>query len=118
VSDPYIVLAVFGVIAVIFCLGAFAITLIVPPRNPGLEKERSYECGIVGEGDPWGRSKIQFYMYALIFLVFDVELLFLFPWAVVFREAGLLGLVEMLLFLGLLVLGWIYAVKFRALRWE
>jgi len=118
VADPYLVLAMFGVIAVIFCMGAFAITLIVPPRNPGREKERSYECGIVGVGDPWGQFRIQFYMYALIFLVFDVELVFLFPWAVIFREAGLLGLVEMALFLGLLVIGWAYAVKLRALRWE
>jgi NADH:ubiquinone oxidoreductase subunit 3 (subunit A) len=61
---------------------------------------------------------VQFYLYALIFLVFDIESLFLYPWAVVFRDAGVLGLAEALLFVGLLGLGWLYAWKRRALEWE
>lgn len=117
-ADPYVVLGVFVILALIFPVAPLVFAKLISPRNPGKEKQRPYECGVVERGDPWGQFKIQFYLYALIFLVFEVEALFLYPWAVVFREVGLIGLVEMLVFIGLLLLAWLYAWRHRALEWE
>ncbi|MEK7765324.1 MAG: NADH-quinone oxidoreductase subunit A [bacterium] len=117
-TDPLVVVAVFAVLGLAFPAAPLIVSQIIAPRNPGKEKNRPYECGTVEAGDPWGQFKIQFYMYGLNFLVFDIEALFLFPWAVVFKLAGPLGLLEMLVFIGLLVLGWLYAWKQGALEWE
>ena len=117
-SDPSVVLAVFLVCTLIFGGVGILIPQIVGPRNPGGEKQRPYECGVVMGGDPWRDVKIQFYLFALVFLVFDVEVLFLFPWAVIFKDAGLLGFIEMMIFIGLLALGWAFAWKAKALEWE
>lgn len=117
-TDPYVVLGVYAILALIFPVVPLLFARIVSPSNPGKEKKRPYECGVVESGDPWGQFKIQFYLYALVFLVFEVEALFLYPWAVVFREVGIVGLVEMLVFIGLLLLAWLYAWRHRALEWE
>lgn len=117
-DTPYIVLAVFTVLALIFPAGPLILSQIVSPRNTGKEKTLPYECGTIEAGDPWGQFKVQFYLYALIFLVFDVEALYLYPWALVFKEAGPVALYEVLVFVALLVLAWAYAWKHRALEWE
>ena len=117
-SDPVLIICMFAVFAAAFGIVGALLPRLTAPNNPGKEKGRSYECGVVVKGDPWSASRIQFYLFALIFLVFDVEALFLFPWAVVFRDAGWLGFAEMLVFLGVLVLGWGYAWRTRALEWE
>ena len=117
-TDPYLVLGVFAVLALIFPAGPMIASQVLAPRNPGVIKQSPYECGTVEAGDPWGQFKIQFYLYALIFLVFDVEALFLYPWAVVFREAGMTGFMEVIAFIGLLLLAWAYAWKHDALEWE
>ncbi len=117
-ADPYIVLGLFAILALLFPAGPLIASQIFGPRNPGKEKNTPYECGTVEAGDPWGQFKIQFYLYALIFLVFDVEALFLYPWAVVFKEAGIMGFVEVLVFIGLLLVAWAYAWRHRALEWE
>ncbi len=116
--DSYIVLGIFAVLALMFPAGPLILAKLISPRNPGKEKQRPYECGAVEAGDPWGQFKIQFYMYALIFLVFEVEVLFLYPWAMIFKEVGMTGLIEMFAFIGLLVLAWLYAWKQGALEWE
>ncbi len=117
-ADPYIVLGLFALLALLFPAGPLIASQILAPRNPGKEKTRPYECGTVEAGDPWVQFKIQFYLYALIFLVFDVEALFLYPWAVVFKEAGMTGFVEVIVFIGLLLIAWAYAWRHRALEWE
>lgn len=117
-ADPYIVLGLFAILALLFPAGPLIASQILAPRNPGKEKTLPYECGTIEAGDPWGQFKIQFYLYALIFLVFDVEALFLYPWAVVFKEAGIMGFVEVLVFIGLLLVAWAYAWRHRALEWE
>lgn len=119
-TDPYLVIGVAVVLALVFPVGPLVLSQLVSPRHPGPEKQRPYECGVVEAGDPWGQFKVQFYLYALIFLVFDVEALYLYPWAVVFRDSstGMAGFLEMILFIGLLVLAWAYAWKHRALDWE
>lgn len=117
-ADPYVVVGLFAVLSLLFPAGPLIAAQILGPRNPGREKSRPYECGTVEAGDPWGQFKIQFYLYALIFLVFDVESLFLYPWAVVFKEAGMTGFIEVLVFIGLLLIAWAYAWRHRALEWE
>lgn len=118
ISDPYVVVGVFAVLALAFGGVPLVFAKLVSPSSPGTEKQRRYECGTVEGGDPWGQFKIQFYFYALIFVIFDVEALFLYPWAVVFKDAGLLGFAEMILFITLLALGWLYAWRERVLEWE
>ena len=116
--EPVLVIAVFMVFAVMFGVISVLMPKIVAPSNPGREKQRTYECGVVVKGDPWGESRIQFYLFALVFVVLDVESLFLFPWALVFREAGMYGFVEVLVFLAVLLLGWGFAWRMRAMEWE
>lgn len=117
-ADPILLLGVFVFLAVAGPASALLASRLVAPRNPGSVKTRPYECGAVEAGDPWGQFRIQYYRYALVFLVFDVEALFLYPWAMVFKESGLAGFVEAMVFIGLLVLAWGYAWRHRALEWE
>lgn len=117
-TDPVLLLGVFAALAIGGPAGALVATRLVAPRNPGRVKASPYECGAVEAGDPWGQFRVQFYLYALVFLVFDVEALFLYPWAMVFKDAGATGFVEAMVFVGLLVLAWAYAWRHRALEWE
>ena len=98
-----------------------AVTLIlfklVRPENPHKTKLMPYECGITPLDDARGRYTVRFYIVAILFVVFDVETIFLFPWAVKFKAFGLFGLVEMLIFLVILVVGYFYVWKRKALDW-
>ena len=113
-------------IAVIFAfLAALAIEaflLILPrflsPKNPSAVKSEPFECGKESFGLPGGHMPVHFYVVAMLFIIFDVELVFLFPWAVMFRELGLFGLAEMAVFMGFVVLGFCYVLKNRALDWD
>ncbi len=91
--------------------------LISPKNNKGGEKLSSYECGEVPEGSAWVKFNIRFYIIALIFIIFDVEVVFLFPWAVVFQEIGWLAFVEMAIFVLILVLGFAYVWVKGDLDW-
>lgn len=97
-------------------IGLWAASLL-RPHNPNAEKLSIYECGERPFGDSRVKFRIRYYIFALVFVIFDVEAIFLYPWAVVFREIGLVGLVEMLVFLGVLVIGLIYAWKKKVLQW-
>jgi NADH:ubiquinone oxidoreductase subunit 3 (subunit A) len=77
----------------------------------------TYESGMVPIGDAWVRFHVQYYLYALVFVIFDVEVVFLYPWAVVFRQVGLFALAEIALFIGILLVGLAYAWRRGALRW-
>jgi NADH-quinone oxidoreductase subunit A len=88
------------------------------PRKSGPEKNATYECGIESKGDAWVQFKSEYYLYAIIFLVFDVETVFIFPWAVVMKNAGITGFVEIIIFFFVLGLGLLYAWKKGALKWE
>ncbi len=113
-------------VAIIFAflsaLGIAALLLAIPrvlsPKFPSDVKSEPFECGKVPFSLPGGHMPVHFYIVAMLFIVFDVELVFLFPWAVNFRELGLFGLVEMLVFMGFVVLGFWYVWKKRALEWE
>ncbi len=114
----YGILAAFIGFSLFFACAALVMSWIVQPKAPGFLKEKPYECGM----NPFGDSRIQFdvkyYLYALLFLIFDIEAVFLFPWAVAYDELGLFALAEALIFIGILVIGLVYAWKKDALRWD
>ncbi|MBS0213400.1 MAG: NADH-quinone oxidoreductase subunit A [Proteobacteria bacterium] len=91
---------------------------LLGPQRPESDKLAPYECGFEAFEDARMRFDVRYYLFAILFIVFDLEIAFVFPWAVVFRSLGVFGLVEMGIFLGLLVLGFAYVWKKGALQWE
>ena len=91
---------------------------IIRPSRFSEEKLTTYECGENPTGSAWIQFNIRFYVFALLFIIFDVEAVFLLPWAVVFRQLGLFALIEMFVFIIILLVGYIYAWKKGALEWE
>ena len=90
---------------------------VVAPRRQLPEKLTTYECGIDPVGEGWSQSQIRYYIYAFLFVIFDVESVFLFPWAVVFEQIGMIALVEMAIFILVLALGLLYAWRKGVLKW-
>ncbi|MBD5174884.1 MAG: NADH-quinone oxidoreductase subunit A [Bacteroidales bacterium] len=90
----------------------------ISPRSFNPQKGEAYECGIPTRGDSMAQFKIGYYLYAILFLMFDVETVFLFPWAVRMRELGVNGLISIAVFFGILVLGLVYAWRKGALEWK
>ncbi len=88
-----------------------------PPFRPTPEKVMPYECGVTPESDSRGRYTVRFYIIAILFVIFDVETVYLIPWAVQYQVLGLFGLVEMLVFLGILIVGYVWIWKRGALEW-
>ena len=91
---------------------------VLGPRRPTAEKLSPYECGFEAFEDAHMQFDVRYYLVAILFIVFDLEIAFVFPWAVIFRDLGMVGLIEMGIFLGLLVLGFVYVWKKGALEWE
>ncbi len=114
----YLFLGLFFIGAMVVPLLPIVLARFVAPKRPGPNKLDSYECGMETEGDTWVQFRIQYYLFAILFVIFDVEALFLFPWAVIFREAGISGLIAMGVFLGVLALGLVYAWQEGALEWD
>jgi NADH-quinone oxidoreductase subunit A len=114
----------FGKILIFFIIGALFVAAglftawILRPRRPYPGKLAPYECGEEPIGDAWVRFNVRFYVVALIFLVFDVEVVFLFPWALVYRELGLFGFIEMAVFLLILLVGFAYVWAKGDLDWD
>ena len=110
------------IFAFLFALGLCALLLTLPrilaPKYPSEAKSKPFECGKEPFSLPGGNMPVHFYIVAMLFIVFDVELVFLFPWAIMFRKLGLFGLTEMAVFMGFVVLGFFYVLKKRALEWE
>lgn len=101
-------------------LGLLLVTLprFLAPRHPGELKSRAYECGEEPVGEPWIRFRVAYYIFALAFVVFDVEAVFLYPWAVIIRKLGVYGLIQMGVFIAILVLGLAYAWRKGVLEWH
>ena len=110
------ILISFGIALLIaaILLGAGA---LLRPSHPTPVKEEAFECGNPSSGPAWGRVSVKFYLTAILFIVFDVEVVFLYPWAVSFRPLGLFGFVEMALFVFVLALGFVYVWRKGALDW-
>ncbi len=114
----YLPVFIFLVVAIAFGLGALLIGAIFRIRRPYKEKLMPYESGIDPVGEPRVRFSIRFYIIAMLFVVFDVEAIFLYPWAVVFDKIGLYAFVEMVIFIFILLVGYLYAWKKEAFTWE
>lgn len=114
----YAQILVFMIVAVGFVAIAFIAALLISPKKPTSFKNTTYECGEDTVGETWVRFNVRFYVVALIFIIFDVEIIFLFPWAVVFKELGLFAFIEMAVFLIILIFGFIYALAKGDLRWD
>jgi NADH:ubiquinone oxidoreductase subunit 3 (subunit A) len=115
--NDWLFVGVFLILAPIFPAAALLIPRLIAPKKPSPLKNQTYECGIETVGDTWVQFRVQYYIYALVFLVFDVELVFLFPWAVAFDQLPLFAVLEGVLFILLLVAGLFYAWRKGALEW-
>lgn len=99
-------------------ISLFAGIVRVRPHNPNAIKSSTYECGVDPVGSSWVQFNFRYYFYALLFVVFDIETVFLYPWAVAFKQLKLFGLVEMLVFVVILMVGLVYAWRKKALEWQ
>lgn len=107
----------FLLVGTLFVLFVFFLAKLARPFKPNPEKQRNYECGEVPFGSAWVQYNVRYYIYALIFVIFDVEVVFLFPWAVVYKSLGFFAFVEMIIFLAILIFGLVYVWKKGALKW-
>jgi len=113
----YIPIVIFFLVAVLVPVALLGASRLLQRRVFDREKLMPYECGIDPIGDARERFSVRFYMVAMLFLIFDVETIFLFPWAVIYDRLALFGLVEMLVFIGVLVVGYYYAWRKGAFEW-
>jgi NADH-quinone oxidoreductase subunit A len=104
-----------GAVLVMVMLG---VASVLRPSNPTKEKLTTYECGVDPVGTGWNQTYIRYYLYGLLFVIFDVEAVFIFPWALRAEELGMFGLVAIIVFMLTLVEGLFYAIKKGVLRWE
>jgi NADH-quinone oxidoreductase subunit A len=103
--------------AIAFSAGGIAIAKIFVKGSTNPQKGQAYECGIPTVGSPWNQFNVGYYLFALIFLIFDVELVFMYPWAVVVKQVGITALFEIIVFFFILFMGFLYAHKKGALKW-
>lgn len=113
----YAPILIFLAVATAFPVATLAVARLLRPSHYNKVKVEAYECGVPPSGEARARYPVRFYVIAVLFVVFDVETIFLFPWAVKYRALGLFGFVEMLVFLGILLVGYAYAWRKGALEW-
>src|SRR5437588_9769912 len=113
----YAIVGVLLAIVLTIPLGGYLVTFLLRPKRSYALKNQTYECGLETTGDSWVQFKVQYYIFALIFVIFDIETVFIYPWAVAYKQIGLFALVEMLVFILILVMGLAYAWRKGALEW-
>ena len=116
-TNPFALIGLFVIVAVVFPLIALGLAWVLRPKKPNPIKSQTYECGLETYGDTWIQFRVQYYLFALVFVVFDIETVFLYPWAVAYNRLGLFALVEMFVFLAILMVGLAYAWRKGALEW-
>lgn len=114
----YLPIAILLILSTALAILVVALGHLMGPRRPTQRKLQPYESGMTPIGPGTRRMPVHFYLIAVLFILFDIEVIFFFPWAVVFRSLGVFGLVEMLIFLAVLLVGYVYAWKKGALEWE
>ncbi|ASR44109.1 MULTISPECIES: NADH-quinone oxidoreductase subunit A [unclassified Luteimonas] len=114
----YLPTLLFLIVATGIGIALLVVGNLLGPKRPSLEKLSPYECGFEAFEDARMQFDVRYYLIAIQFIVFDLEIIFIVPWATVFRELGMLGLIEMGIFAGMLLLGFIYVWKKGALEWE
>jgi NADH-quinone oxidoreductase subunit A len=117
IVNGYAPILILGLVSALLIFATLFLSKLLAPSNPTGNKLTTYESGEITQGTGRGPIEIQYYTYILVFLVLDVEILFLVPFAVEFLNLGVAGVIEMVLFVGLLLLGWLYAWKKGALEW-
>ncbi len=110
-------LIVLMIAAIVFSAGGILAAKLFNKGSRNPQKGQPYECGIPTQTSPWHQFNVGYYLFALLFLIFDVELIFLFPWAVVVKKIGMIALLEISIFIFILFLGFLYAHKKGALKW-
>jgi NADH-quinone oxidoreductase subunit A len=114
----YLPVVIYLGVIVAFAVVSLIAARVLSPSRPFAAKLESYECGAEPIGEAWVQFPVGFYLVALIFIVFDALAVFLFPWALVIRQLGAWGILAMLMFLSILLLGWVYAYRERILEWK
>ncbi|WP_419875614.1 NADH-quinone oxidoreductase subunit A [Candidatus Pristimantibacillus sp. PTI5] len=117
-ANNYVVVAVFIVLGILLPVVALTVGRLLRPNKPNELKQTTYESGNEPVGEGQVRFNIRYYLFALMFVIFDVETVFLYPWAVAYHKLGLFVLVEMVIFAGMLLIGLLYAWKKRVLKWN
>ena len=115
-NTEYLIL--FFIVAVVMVGGGIIVSTLFAPTSKNAIKDETYECGIPTEGVSWLQFKVGYYLFAILFLIFDVETIFMVPWAVVMKDLGLAAFIEIFIFLIIVITGLIYAWKKKALIWD
>jgi NADH:ubiquinone oxidoreductase subunit 3 (subunit A) len=115
--NDYAIVGVLLAIVLTIPLGGYAVTWLLRPKRSYALKNQTYECGLETQGDSWVQFKVQYYIFALVFVIFDIETVFIYPWAVAYKQVGVFALVEMMVFIVILGLGLAYAWRKGALEW-
>lgn len=118
VLSDFFFVGILLVVATLLPVAGLGIARLIRPKKPNPIKQSTYECGIETVGDAWVQFRAQYYIYALVFVVFDIEAVFLFPWAVAYDQLPLYALVEAIIFILILLLALVYAWRKGALRWS
>jgi len=113
----YLTLAIFAGAVFVLVGGTLLLNKLIAPRVYTDEKYLTYECGVDPIGGGWTQSTVRYYIFAILFVIFDVEAVFLFPWAIVFERIGIFAFVEMMVFIAILALGLVYAWRKKVLEW-
>jgi len=116
--NNYIPILIFLVVGILFGIMPMMIGRMMAPHRPDKDKNSPYECGFEPFEDSRMKFDVRYYLVAILFIIFDLEIAFLFPWAVALQDIGMTGFVAMMVFLGVLVVGFIYEWKKGALEWE
>ncbi len=114
----YTPILIFIILALGFGLVTLALSYLVQPKYPEDEKLSVYECGSEPFSDSRMPFPVRYYVIAMLFVIFDIEVIFLYPWAITFHELGVIGLIEMMIFIGLFVIAYVYAWRKGALEWD
>jgi NADH-quinone oxidoreductase subunit A len=114
----YLAILIYIGIAIVFAIFAIVASALLGQRKPSSLKQAPYECGMTTIGSSFRRIPIKYYIIAMLFLLFDIEVVFLYPWAVVFKQLKFFAFVSMVVFIGILIIAYIYIWKKGALEWE
>lgn len=114
----YIFVSVFAVVALVIVVGLLVLSTILGPRKPSAEKTIPYECGMLPSEEAKGRFPVRFATIAMLFIIFDIEVVFMYPWAVALDQLKLFGLVEMIIFVAILAIAYVYIWGRGGLEWD
>ena len=115
--SQWLYIGLFFIVGLIIPVGSIGVAWILGPKKPNPIKQTTYECGVETVGDAWVQFKAQYYIFALVFLIFDVEAVFLFPWAVKLGQLGMFAVIEGIIFILILIVGLVYTWRKGMLEW-